>query len=74
MARNAGALQNLVLTFFRHRPLYAGDPLSFFAPKKWIARTSRAMTISGMSVFCKAPAFAGHDNLHFRWQCCAAKC
>jgi len=29
-----------------HRPLYAGDPFSFLnRRKKWVARTSRAMTI-----------------------------
>jgi hypothetical protein len=31
---NARALQKLVLILFRHRPLYAGDPVSFFAAKK----------------------------------------
>jgi hypothetical protein len=32
--------------FLRHRPLYAGDPISNAA--KWIAGTSRAMTTIGI--------------------------
>jgi hypothetical protein len=27
----------------RHRPIHAGDPISFIQ-EKWVARTSRAMT------------------------------
>jgi hypothetical protein len=32
-----------------HRPLHAGDPIFLFEKKKWVARTSRAMTRCGDS-------------------------
>jgi hypothetical protein len=34
MARRRGGLAKVGFPFFRHRPLYAGDPISFRGPKK----------------------------------------